>query len=287
MPRRIAFSLAAAGLTMACSPQAMTACFAPGTTLPDRAAMLKAPGVGESVTVLVDALTEGDIPRVRALLVADPALAKVALGSGVDMLTLAVRSCDREAVDLLIEARAPLDGLGGGLPLTLALRARDPWFAERLLRAGARPNPAAAPTQPMRTAIGLNSLAGVAMLLDAGADPNLAERTGARALHTALDMERFRIAELLIDRGADPWAIDAGGANLATSAATPMMTDDVAEAAAQRRLTGRVAALGWPQPAPDPRAIRALALAGSWPPASAKAPPVLPAVLKLIGERAR
>lgn len=287
MPRRIAFSLIAAGLTMACSPQAMTACFAPGTTLPDRAEMLKAPGVGESATVLVDALGERDVPRVRTLLIADPALAKIALGGGVDMLTLAVHSCERGAVDQLIDAGAPLDGLGGGLPLTLALRARDPWFAERLLRAGASPNPAAAPTQPMRTAIGLNSLAGVAMLLDAGADPNVAERTGTRALHTALDMERFRIAELLIDRGADPWAIDAGGANLATSAATPMLTEDAAEAAAQRRLAGRATALGWPQPAPDPRAIRALALAGNWPPASAKAPPVPPAVLKLIGERAR
>lgn len=287
MPRRIVFSLAAAGLTMACSPQAMTACFAPGTALPDRSNMLKAPGVGESATVLVDALTAGDIPRVKALLVTDPALARVALGSGVDMLTLAVSSCDREAVDLLIEARAPLDGLGGGLPLTLALRARDPWFAERLLRAGASPNPAAAPTQPMRTAIGLNSLAGVAMLLDAGADPDIAERTGTRALHTALDMERFRIAELLIDRGADPWAIDAGGANLATSVATPMLTEDAAEAAAQRRLGGRVAALGWPQPTPNPGTIRMLALEGNWPPAAAKAPPVPPAVLNLIRERAR
>lgn len=285
--RRVLPALASAILTMGCAPAAAPAgCFAPGTELPERAAVLAAPGIGESARALVDALFESDVNEVRALLAEDPTLARLRLGGGAEVLSLAVASCKREMVDAALAAGAPLDGEGKGLPLILALRARDPWFAERLLEAGARANPPGAPSAPMRTAIGLNAPGAVAMLLDAGADPNLAERTGTRPLHTALDMERFRIAELLLDRGADPWAIDAGGANLATSVATPMLTRDTDEAAAQRRLAERVRRLGWPDPAPDPRTIRKLALEGGWPPAG-KGEPVPEPVLKLIRERAR
>ena len=285
--RRLLPAIVSTILTIGCAPAAAPAgCFVPGTELPAREAVLAAPGIGASARALVDALLAGDVNEVRALLVKDPALARLRLGGGADVLSLAVASCQREMVDAAIAAGAQLDGEGKGLPLILALRARDPWFAGRLLDAGARANPSGAPSVPMRTAIGLNASGAVAMLLDAGADPNLAERTGTRPLHSALDMERFRIAELLLDRGADPWAIDAGGANLATSVATPMLTRDTDEAAAQRRLAERVRRLGWPEPAPDPRTIRKLALEGSWPPAG-KGAPVPEPVLRLIRERAR
>jgi uncharacterized protein len=192
-------------------------------------------------------------------------------------------------VEAMLKAGAPVDGQGDGRPLTLAIRADDPWFVQRLLQAGASPDPKGdGASLPLDNAISLNRPDRAAMLIDAGADVNRAGRTGATPLHSALDMERFRIAELLLDRGADPWAIDAGGANLATSAATPMLTKDADEAAAQRRLKARVQALGWPQPAPDPRAIRALALDGAWPPAGAKGARPLPdRVLSLIRERAQ
>lgn len=284
--RRAFPNFASAILTMGCAPSAPGACFVPGTELPERAAVLAVPGVGETARMLIDALFAGNAGEARALLVRDPALARLRLGGSADMLSLAVASCQRDIVAAVIAAGASVDGDGKGLPLVLALRARDPWFAERLLKAGARANPPGAPSVPMRTAIGLNAPGAVAMLLDAGADPNRAERTGTRPLHTALDMERFRIAELLLDRGADPWAIDAGGANLATSVATPMLTKDSDEAAAQHRLATRVRSLGWPEPAPDPRTIRKLALEGNWPPAG-KGAPVPEPVLNLIRERAR
>lgn len=284
--RRLLPAIASSILTMGCAPAAPAECFAPGTELPDRATALAAPGVGESARALIDALFAGDAGEVKSLLARDPALARQRLGGGADVLSLAVASCDHQVMDAVIAADAPLDGDGRGMPLILALRARDPWFAERLLKAGARPNPPGAPSMPMRTAIGLNAPRAVTMLLDAGADPNLVERTGTRPLHTALDMERFRIAELLLDRDADPWVIDAGGANLATSVATPMLTKDADEAAARRRLAERVRRLGWPEPAPDPRAIRKLALEGNWPPAG-KGTPVPEPVLRLIRERVR
>lgn len=288
MPRFALFALVGTLVMTGCTADARTACFAPGTELPATAAALAQPGVGESAKQLVDALTSADVPAVRRLLAADPALARLPLGKGADMLSLGVASCEHEALDLLIAAGAPLDGANaGGLPLTLALRARDPWFTTRLLSAGAAPEPKGAPILPLRTAIGLNSIAGVDLLLDAGADPDIAERTGRRPLHVALDMERFRIAERLIERGADPWAIDSGGANLATATMTPMLTDDDAEAAAQKRLAAKVAALGWPEPFPVPRTIRALALEGHWPPAGSGAPAVPAGVVELVRERAR
>ena len=184
----------------------------------------------------------------------------------------------------MIRGGAPLDGVEDkGLPLRLALRAKDAAFAHRLLEAGASPNPKGNPSGPLRTTIALNSLGAVRMLLDFRADPNVMEATGNRPLHTALDMEHFRIAELLLDRGADPWAIDSGGANLGTAATTAMLTDAAEEAEAQRRLAERLGKLGWPEPVPSARGVRAAAAAGQWPPAGAAgAKPVPPEVLALI-----
>ncbi|PCD03194.1 hypothetical protein COC42_01870 [Sphingomonas spermidinifaciens] len=284
----------AASLLMGCAAAPAAGCFYPETQLPDPGAAIRSAGVGDSARSLIEALAAGDEAQVASLLNADPQLARQPLGKRYDMLSFAVASCRRGAVDALLAAGAPVNGGDDGMPLILALRARDTWFAERLLKAGASPEPRGNPTIPMSTVIGLNQPDRVAMLLDAGASPDgprqrdTAHDTGNRPLHQALDMERFRIAELLLDRGADPWAIDAGGANLATSAATPMLTKDEAEAKAQRRLLARVEALGWPRPAPDPRAIRKLALEGAWPPTGANgAAPIPPHVLDLIRERAQ
>jgi hypothetical protein len=84
-------------------------------------------------------------------------------------------------------------------------------------------------------------------------------------------MEHFRIAELLLDRGAQAWAIDSGGANLGTAATTKMLTDSLEEAEAQHRLAERLKKLGWPEPAPSSREVRAAAASGNWPPATARA----------------
>lgn len=280
--------LAAAAMIAGCGDGAAR-CFAPDTVLPQRAATLADPRLGKSARDLAEALFDHDLARARRLLDTDPALARVGFGVYFDMLVLAESTCSHDAVDLLLEKGAAADGVTPGVPLVYALRAEEPWYAERLLRAGAKATPAHDGAGPIRTAIELNSLAGVRLLLDFHADPNIAESTGNRPLHTALDMERFRIAELLLDRGADPWAIDVGGANLASSAHMPMLTVDAAEAAAQRRLAACAAKLGWPDPAPSPREVRGLALEGKWPPAAARAkgaPPVPEYVLAIVRENA-
>lgn len=277
--------LLAAALLSGCG-DARARCFPADVELPD-AALLRAAQLGGTARDLGEALLAGDVARATALLRADPQLARVDVG-GRDMLELAVAGCAPDAIDAVIAAGAPADGAADeGMPLQLALTADTPALAHRLLSKGASPTPRGAPLSPMREAIMRSSIGGVRMLLDFRADPDAMESTGKRPLHIALDTERFRIAELLLARGADPWAIDIGGANLATSAYTPMMTADAEEAQAQRRLQQRLRDLRWPDPAPTPAQVRRLALDGAWPPAGAKGGRVPPEVLALIAENAR
>ena len=229
------FSPALALMTMGCESDARADCFAQGTELPTRRDTLTDQRLGAAARDFAEALFDGDLDRAGQLLRSDPGLARRRVGTHYDMLSVALATCRIEAVDRVIRGGAPLDGAEDkGLPLRLALRAKDPAFAHHLLKAGASPHPAGNPSGPLRTAITLNSLGAVRMLLDFRVDPDIMEATGNRPLHTALDMEHFRVAELLLDRGADPWAIDSGGANLGTAATTKMLTDSAEEAEAQR-----------------------------------------------------
>ncbi|KRC81383.1 hypothetical protein ASE13_03030 [Sphingomonas sp. Root241] len=277
-------------MTMGCESDARADCFAQGTELPTRRDTLTDQRLGAAARDFGEALFDGDLERAEQLLRGDPGLARRRVGTHYDMLSVALATCRVDVVDLVIRGGAPLNGVEDkGLPLRIALRAKDPTFAHRLLEAGASPGPAGNPAGPLRTAITLNSLGAVRMLLDFRADPNAMEATGNRPLHTALDMEHFRIAELLLDRGADPWAIDSGGGNLGSAATTRMLTESAEEAEARRRLAARLKKLGWPEPAPSPREVREAAAGGNWPPAAARAAgaqQVPPAVLALIKSNA-
>jgi uncharacterized protein len=256
-------------------------CFLPGTTLPQRAQVLGDRALGASARALAEALFDRDAGTAAKLLQQDRALARTAVGGHHDMLVVALATCDRSLVDLLLREGAPADGVHPRIPLAIALRAEDPWFALRLLEAGASPKPAPdGSVDPLRSAIELNSAGAVRMLLDHGADSNQEDALGGRPLQAALDMDHFALAELLLDRGADPWAVDSGGGSLGWSATQPMVRNDASEAAAQRRLADRARRLGWPQPAPDPHKVRELALAGKWP------KPISPTALKVMRENA-
>ena len=240
--------------------------FVDDADLPDARDLRAAPGLGGSARDLIDALLAVDLPRVRLALERDPALAGVS-ADGRSLAEIAVATGDATLLRELLSHDVAADGAGDGAPLILALHARSPDLAFVLLaEGGASPAPAAGRLEPVRAAIALGSEGGVRLLLDHGLDPDVRDQLGRAPLHVALDMEKFALAELLLDRGADPYAIDQAGANLATSLGAPMVTDAPAEAAARARLAARLPALGWPEPAPAPRALAALAAEGRWPP---------------------
>lgn len=242
-----------------------TDAFVYGADLPEADALRRDPALGESGRAMIDALLAGDADRLDDLLARDPALARTTC-AGLSLAEVAVATGNPILLGIVLARGAAPDGAGDGAPLVLALHARGPELALILLDHDASPTPPAAMLEPLRAAIALGSSAGVGLLLDRGADADIAGALGRRPLHLALDMEQFSIAELLLDRGADPFAIDAAGANLATSAATPMVSAAPAEAAAQARLRARVRALGWPEPFPEPRALVIRAAAMDWPP---------------------
>jgi hypothetical protein len=239
--------------------------FVEGADLPDIDAVRRDPALGGSGRALVDAVLARDAAAAQALLVEDGGLATTHAG-GASLAELAVATGDVELLERLLEAGVPADPDGDGNPLILALHAAAPDPAFVLLRGGAAPTPTDAPLEPLRAAIALGSAGGVRLLLDHGADANTLGPLGRRPLHIALDMEQFAIAELLLERGADPWALDASGANLATAAATPMLSGSPENAAAQGRLRERVRGLGWPDPEPTPAELVRRAAAGTWPP---------------------
>ncbi|UVO50004.1 hypothetical protein M0208_05525 [Sphingomonas sp. SUN019] len=241
------------------------AAFVDGADLPTTAELLGSETLGGSGRELVAALLARDSGRVVHLIDRDPKLLEV-VAADRSMLEVAVATGDIALVDVLIAKGAALDGARDGGPLVLALHANAPGIAHALLTAGASPTPPDNPLAAFRAAIALGSAGGVRLLLDFGGDPDTRGGLDRRPLHIALDMEQFGIAELLMSRGADLWAVDAGGANLGTAVTTPMVTNDPAERDSQIRLAARAIEAGWPDPSPTPQAIRAMSLAGAWPP---------------------
>jgi uncharacterized protein len=123
-----------------------------------------------------EAATLGDLPRLRALLAGNAALARAFSDDGFTALHLATFFA-------------------------------QPGTAEELLRAGADPNAMA--TNPMKVAV-INSAAAsgrtdlVKMVLRAGADPNTRQLAGYTALHAAAARDNVEMTEALLDAGADP-----------------------------------------------------------------------------------
>lgn len=244
-------------------------CFVAETALPVRATVIAKATNGGAGRDLVTAVYEGDADGAVRLLARDPRLRDTHGGTLGDLLSIAVARCDKPMVERLLAAGVPADGPAGAEPpLTLALRATEPWFAETLLQAGASPNRrAGAGGRPLDDAVLLGSAGAVRLLLDHGARLDDVDSLGATPLQTALDAHRFAIAELLVARGADVWAADRSGGTLGWAVSRPQLALNADDAAAHARLAARLRTIGWPQPVPSPAEVRALTARGAWPPA--------------------
>ena len=159
------------------------------------------------IEALIDAAKSGDEPRVRAIVVSDPALAAGRLPSGESPLMAALYRGHTGVVATLIELGADLDlfasaATGHVEGLRRALETADPVNAY-----------AYDGWTPLHLAAFFGRLDAARVLLDAGADPHAISRNSLRntPLHAAAAGRHEAVARLLLDRGADPHAVDAGG----------------------------------------------------------------------------
>jgi len=168
---------------------------------------------------LAAAATRGDAARVRAL-VRDGADANAHGDRGVTPLQVALLAQNIDGMRALLDAGADpnLSGLGGATTVHMAAIADDPKYLRLLLDHGGDANARHGETQagPLAGAAGPRTDAQFRMLLDAGADPNLADRTGNTPLHAAAKINAGAHVLLLLEKGARPNARNAQDATFQT-----------------------------------------------------------------------
>jgi adenosylhomocysteine nucleosidase len=129
-----------------------------------------------------EAAAVGDVPRLAALLLADPALVDAWSVDGAQPLHFSAFFGYPEACRLLLEHGASPDvhaqGFNGVAPMNAA---------------------AASDAKPHEVATQI-----VRMLLDAGAAADATQGGGATALHAAAQTRNEQLARLLLEHGADP-----------------------------------------------------------------------------------
>lgn len=245
--------------------------------LPDERKVLTAITHGQAGRDLAAAVFAGDTDTVRRMLAADSRLRDAHVPPAVypnfapdgqwgDLLTFAVGQCDMTMVDLLLQLGLPANGAIPGSPLNLALQSNDLSFAERLLDAGASPDPEPSDfVAPLQTAGTQASPAAAELLLTRGADPNRRSSVGFTALQGVVDGDSMRVAEVLIRHGGDAWALNPGGGLPAQGIAQPLILTSEAEEAARQRLLSQVRRADRPWPPPSPAEVRQAVAEDRWP----------------------
>jgi uncharacterized protein len=187
-----------------------------------------------TVLDVVETIKAGDVERLTALLVEDPALAAARDGNGVSMLMLALYHGRPGVVDVLRPHIVELD-IFEAAALDDAARVREllaggpdlahTWSTDRatalhfaaffgslhaadvLLQYGADPR-ATAPgfgnVQPLHSAAAGGHTEVARLLLDRGVDANAQQNGGFAPLHAAAANGNRPLVELLLARGADP-----------------------------------------------------------------------------------
>jgi ankyrin repeat protein len=193
---------------------------------------------------LVAAVKAGDAPAVQALLEEDPELAG-AIEDGLPAVRIALYHRQPAVLEALLAAQPSLDGLDHAAlgwtddlrrdvaagPELIARRSPDGFTALHyacffggapavavLLEAGADPNAAAendTRVRPLHSAAAARDTEAARLLLEAGADPDAGQSGGHTALHAAAMGEDEALAALLLRHGADPAVRNDQGADAA------------------------------------------------------------------------
>lgn len=164
----------------------------------------------------------GDRLSLKSLLSAQPVLLSSTAVSGETLLQRALALGDKKVFRNLLKAGAdPAQrGLDNWNVIHDAARARDPYWLKTLLAAGADPNgtatalddlPPIGKSFPIGIALMSNHDRHFALLLEAGADPNLTDGMGNTVLHLAAQINKPWHVLALLEAGADPNARNAQG----------------------------------------------------------------------------
>lgn len=165
------------------------------------------------IATLATAAERGDIEAMRREM---QAVHPDTPGSdGTTLLVKAIADGNVVAAQALLEGGADPNrpGKGGETPVHAAAFADDPRLLEAVLAHGGQPdvvNEISGETPLMRAIVGLHP-DHVRMLLDAGADPNRADRNGETPLHTAASVNAGGVILMLLKAGALPLVKDSHG----------------------------------------------------------------------------
>jgi len=179
-----------------------------------RPSMTNDPFSSPNLAPLADAVARGDAAEIRRLVAHTPP--DTPGEHGATLLVAAIGAGNLVGAQTLLDNGADPNRPGGGgeTPVHAAAFAADQALLQAVLAHGGDPNvrnPVTGGTALTRAILGQHP-AQIRMLLDAGADPNLADRNEDAPLHTAARTNASDTILLLLDKGASPLAKNSGGA---------------------------------------------------------------------------